>query len=153
MRQALRKSVRPMGSGYAIAATVDLGLLDNAYGGLDFFFNSRIRRKVYCEIYQRIHTFQSRLFEESFHFDQLKKGRGKFSVCADKAYQICQLAFTDSEKVVDDISEKVVYQELFDEIENSLEWFRCKIYRNEKFKPPERKAVLGTIQTFSLDKK
>ena len=50
-------------------------------------------------------------------------------------------------------SEKVVYQSLFDEIEDSLEWFRCEIYRNEKYEAIEKKPILGTVQVLSFEEK
>lgn len=128
-----RKEYQRAIDSYIIAANIDIGLLSNAYGGIDFFINGCIRDKAFNDIYQKLQEFKNSSLKENYHFNLLKEGHGKFSVCADKAYRVCQIAFTEKHEVVNGFSEKVVYQELFDEIQDSLEWFRCKIYRNGKY--------------------
>ena len=53
---------------YVTAANIDIGLLRNAYGGLDFFFNKCIQNKAYNDIYKKIHKFRNCLFAESYHY-------------------------------------------------------------------------------------
>lgn len=136
---------------YATASKIDIGPLSNAYGGLDFFRNSTIRNNAYCDIYQKIREVVNLLIKETYHFDLLAQKHGRFSVCADKAYQICQHVFREENKTVGGFAEKVVYQGLFDEIADSLEKFRCEIYRNEKYTPVEKTPVLGSVQTISFE--
>lgn len=138
---------------YVVAANIEIGQLSNAYGRLDFFFNKCIRSKAFNDIYQKIREFENCLLAETYHFNLLKEGHGKFSVCADRAYRICQLAFTEKDEVIGGFSEKVVYQSLFDEIEDSLECFRCEIYRNEKYEAIEKNPILGTVQVLSFEEK
>lgn len=136
---------------YVTAANIDIGQLSNAYGGLDFFFNKSIRQKAFNDIYQKMQKFKNCLLAESYHFNLLEEKHGRFSVCANKAYKICQLAFTEKKEVIDGFSETVVYQGLFDEVEDSLEWFRCKIYRNEKYKSVNKIPILGAVQVISFE--
>lgn len=138
---------------YADAANINIDQLGNAYGGLDFFFNTRIRNKAYNDIFQKIREFIHQLQQESYHFNLLRENQGRFSICADKAYQICQYAFMEKNDGTSDAWEKIIYQCLFDEIDDSLEWFRCEIYRNEKYKPIEKIPVLGVGNTFYEEKK
>lgn len=115
--------------------------------------NYKLASKAFNDIYQKIREFENCLLAETYHFNLLKEGHGKFSVCADRAYRICQLAFTEKDEVIGGFSEKVVYQSLFDEIEDSLEWFRCEIYKNEKYEAIEKKPILGTVQVLSFEEK
>lgn len=148
-----RKEYQRAIDSYIIAANIDIGLLSNAYGGMDFFINGCIRDKAFKDIYQKLQEFKNSLLKENYHFNLLKEGHGKFSVCADKAYRICQIAFTEKDEVVDGFSEKIVYQELFDEIQDSLEWFRCKIYRNEKYEAVEKIPIWGKVNMISFEEK
>lgn len=69
---------------YADAANINIDQLGNAYGGLDFFFNTRIRNKAYNDIFQKIREFIHQLHQESYHFNLLRENQGRFSICADK---------------------------------------------------------------------
>lgn len=135
---------------YVAASAVDVGVLGNSYGNLDFFWNKHIRNKSYSEIYNKLRDFHKVLLSEAYHFNLLTDGSGNFAVCADKAYHICQTVFSDEVKNSDGFTSKVVFQTLFDEIDDSLEWFRCEIYRSEKYKPVERIPVLGVTEAVSF---
>lgn len=138
---------------YADAANIDIDQLGNAYAGLDFFFNKRIRNKAYNEVYQKIREFIRQLHQESYHFNLLRENQGRFSICADKAYQICQYAFMEKNDEASDAWKKIIYQGLFDDIDETLEWFRCEIYRNEKYKPVEKIPFLAVGNAFNEEKK
>ena len=145
-----REYQRAIDSYYA-ASQIDIGPLSNAYGGLDFFRNKSIRDPAYNDIYQKIREVINLLRKEAYHFERLKDNSGKFSVCADKAHQICHYMFKEDVSIVGGFSEKIVYHSTVDEITDSLEKFRCAIYKNENYKPIERIPVLGSIQAISFE--
>lgn len=137
---------------YADAANINIDQLENAYGSLDFFFNRCIRNKAYNNIFQKIREFISRLHQERYHFNLLRENHGRLSICADKAYQICQYAFMEKNDVASDSWEKIIYQGLFDDIDDALEWFRCEIYRNKKYKPVEKIPFLAVGKVFNEER-
>ena len=113
---------------YAVA-DIDLDELVNAYGNLDFFFNCKIRNKLaYSKIYDKIKEYRNLALAEKYHFQLLNEGKGNFAICAKKAMDICGKVFEEKEISTDAFNSKVVYQTVFDDIDDALEVFRCKIY-------------------------
>lgn len=162
-----RKEYQHAINSYIDAANIDIEQLSNAYGGLDFFFNKNIRSKVFSNIYRKIREFQNYILDKSSNFTCLQDGHDRVAMCADKASQICQFAFTEkyenaTEKIEENneingfsgfLLKKSVYQDTLDEIQDSLEWFRCEIYRNEKYEATEKIPILVEIKSRSLEKK
>lgn len=72
-------------SNYKLASSVELGILDNAYGNLDFITaNKSICKKTYDSIYDKIRKIVIQFRTETYHFNLLKDGKGNFPVCATK---------------------------------------------------------------------
>lgn len=123
-------------------AHIDLSLLDNAYGNLDFIFgNHNIRKDAYDNIYSMILKYRNIALEELFHFSLYKAGKGNFPLCAKKAYEICQKVFISQQRIEDDFELEVIYQTAFDDIAEALEKFRSKIYSNAEPDYPKRIPV------------
>lgn len=125
-------------------ADIDLGILDNAYGNLDFFINCNIRNSLaYSQIYNKIREYRNLALEEKYHFQLLKDGKGNFAVCTKKALGICDKVFEVKETYTDSYNIKTVYQTAFDDIDDALEEFRCKIYHKKQREPVKHFPVCG----------
>ena len=130
---------------YQLASSVELGPLDNAYGNMDFIFaNKCIRNKAYNLIYDKIKNSVFQFRTEAFHFNLLKDGNGNFLVCATKTSELDNKFFETKEESTQDYTITRTYQGIFDDIDESLEKFRCKIYRT-KYEPLKREPVSGKM--------
>lgn len=124
------------------AADIDLGALDNAYGDMDFFVNRNIRNNLaYSQIYNKIREYRNLALAEKYHFQLLNEGKGNFAVCAKKALDICDRVFKVKESSADIYNSKIVYQTAFDDIDDALEDFRCRIYYKKQSLPVEHIPV------------
>lgn len=130
-------------SNYQLASSVELGTLDNAYGNLDFIIaNNSIRKKAYNSIYDKIRKIVIQFKTEAYHFNLLKDGKGNFPVCATKVSDLDKEYFLSKEVTEHGYTHTLVYQNIFDDIDASLEEFRCKIYRT-KYVEPKREPISG----------
>ena len=130
-------------SNYQLASSVELGTLDNAYGNLDFIIaNNSIRKKAYNSIYDKIRKILIQFKTEAYHFNLLKDGKGNFPVCATKVSDLDKEYFLSKEVTEHGYTHTLVYQNIFDDIDASLEEFRCKIYRT-KYVEPKREPISG----------
>ena len=112
---------------YQDAASIDLGLIDNAYGNLDFIIsNHSIREYAYNDM------------------------KGNFAVCASKVVDLNKLFFATKDVEAHDYVNTLVYQTAFDEIESELEKFRCKIYK-AKYVPIKASPISGKMRYFGED--
>lgn len=85
---------------------------------------------------------------ETFHFNLWKEDKGNFVVCMNKAIDISKLLFSEKRTKQDGIESVCIYQEQFDDIEESLEKFRTQIYFRNKMEAIERIPVSGQIINF-----
>ncbi|MCI9450063.1 MAG: hypothetical protein HFE30_07425 [Clostridiales bacterium] len=139
-----RRNVQKVIDSCLAAADIDLGSLDNAYGNLDFFVNGNIRNSlVYTQIYSKIREYRNLALAEKYHFQLLNEGKGNFAVCAEKALHICDKIFEVKESSNDIYNSKIVYQTAFDDIDDALEEFRCKIYHKGQEEPVKHIPVCG----------
>ena len=130
-------------NGYQLASSVDLGTLDNAYGNLNFIFaNKCIRKKAYDSIYDKIRKIVFQFKTEAYHFNMLKDGKGNFPVCATKVSDLDKNYFLSKEVTEHGYTHTLVYQNIFDDIDASLEEFRCKIYKT-KYVESKREPISG----------
>lgn len=137
---------------YQIASAVELGVLDNAYGNLDFILTNKcIRKKAYASIYDKLRKVVIQFRTETYHFNLLKNGKGNLPVCATKVSNLNKKYFISKEEVIHGHTNTLVYQNVFDDIDASLEWFRCKIYRT-KYVEPKREPISGKMIFFCDDK-
>lgn len=135
-------------NGYQLASSVDLGTLDNAYGNLDFIFvNKCIRKKAYDSIYDKIRKIVIQFKTEAYHFNMLKDGKRNFPVCATKVSDLDKNYFLSKEVTGHGYTHTLVYQNIFDDIDASLEEFRCKIYKT-KYVEPKREPISGKVIYF-----
>ncbi|MBF1103297.1 MAG: hypothetical protein HXL50_07270 [Solobacterium sp.] len=133
---------------YQLASSVELGALDNAYGNLDFIFaNKCIREKAYDFIFDKIRNIVIQFKKETYHFNLLKEGKGNFPVCATKVLDLDKEYFLSEEETEHGYLHTLVYQNVFDDIQASLEKFRCKIYRT-KYDEPKREPISGKMLYF-----
>lgn len=140
-----------MGS-YQIASAIELGSLDNAYGNLDFIFaNKCIRKAAYSSIYDKIKKIVNQYKTEANHFKLLKAGKANFPVCAAKVSDLDKEYFLSKEETIHGYTNTLIYQNVFDDIDASLEKFRCKIYRT-KYEAPKREPISGKMIYFGEDK-
>ena len=125
---------------------VELGNLDNAYGNLDFIIaNKCIRQKAYEQIYDKLRKIVYQFRNEVYHFNLLKDGNGNFPVCILKVSELNQKYFLSKEENLQGYTNVSIFQNVFDDIDASLEKFRCKIYRIEYVEP---KAIPVSGKTF-----
>lgn len=133
---------------YKEASLIELGALDNAYGNLDFIFiNKTLRKNIYESIYDKLRNIVCRCKSETFHFNQLAEGKDNWSVCATKINDLNKDYFIEEKEIVHGFTNTLIYQSVFDEIDASLEKFRCKIYRI-KYKELEKIPISGNMQFF-----
>ena len=138
-------------SNYQLASSVELGILDNAYGNLDFIIaNKSIRKKAYDSIYDKIRKIVIQFRTETYHFNMLKDGKGNFPVCATKVSDLDKEYFLSKEVTEYGHTHTLIYQNIFDDIDASLEEFRCKIYRT-KYVEPKREPISGKMIYFGED--
>lgn len=131
---------------YREASMVELGNLDNAYGNLDFIIaNKCIRQKAYEQIYDKLRKIVYQFRNEVYHFNLLKDGNGNFPVCILKVSELNQKYFLSKEENLQGYTNVSIFQNVFDDIDASLEKFRCKIYRIEYVEP---KAIPVSGKTF-----
>ena len=145
--EVYRKKIIKCIDSYIDAAGIDLGTLNNTYGNLDFIFaNNSIRQKAYTNVYQSIRDCYDILLAERYHFSLLKSNEGNFVVCADKAHEICRNFFEEQMTERNGCLTRSIFQKRFDDIDQALEDFRCRIHRKQKPDYPERIPVLATPQ-------
>ena len=65
-----------------------------------------------------------------------------------KAIEVSKILFTEKKKSEDAYDYVSIYQKEFDDIEESLEVFRTKIYFKSKVEPVERIPVTGRMMNF-----
>ena len=146
--EGYKKTLMHCMNGYQLASSVDLGTLDNAYGNLDFIFaNKCIRKKAYDSIYDKIRKIVIQFKTEAYHFNMLKDGKGNFPVCATKVSDLDKNYFLSKEVTEHGYTHTLVYQNIFDDIDASLEEFRCKIYKT-KCVEPKREPISGKMIYF-----
>lgn len=139
-------------SAYQLASSVELGTLDNAYGNLDFIIANRsIRKKAHDSIYDKIRKIVIQFRTETHRFNLLKDGEGNFPVCAMKVLDLDKEYFLSKEVTEHGYTHTLTYQNVFDDIDASLEKFRCKIYRT-KYIEPKREPISGKMIYFGEDK-
>lgn len=117
---------------YREASMVELGNLDNAYGNLDFIIaNKCIRQKAYEQIYDKLRKIVYHFRNAVYHFNLLKDGNGNFPVCILKVSELNQKYFLSKEENLQGYTNISIFQNVFDDIDASLEKFRCKIYKSK----------------------
>ncbi len=132
---------------YISLSYISLHELDNAYAELDFLFgNGTIRKRVYENVYKKINEIKSMIYQEAYHFNLYKKGSGNFIVCVSKALELSNKLFEIKETRENGVNTKNYYQTILDEIDDSLEDFRVKIYRNTKKEYIKRRSVLCKVK-------
>lgn len=121
---------------YQEASMVELENLDNAYANLDFIIaNKCIRQKSYELIYNKLRKIVYQFRDEAYHFNLLKNGKGNFPVCILKLSELNQEYFLSKKKNLEESTTILIFQNIFDNINASLENFRCLIYRIKYVKP------------------
>lgn len=117
---------------YREASMVELGNLGNAYGNLDFIIaNKCIRQKAYEQIYDKLRKIVYQFRNEAYYFNLLKNGSGNFPVCILKVSELNQEYFLSKEENLQGYTNVSIFQNVFDDIDASLEKFRCKIYKSK----------------------
>lgn len=138
---------------YIKASAIDLGTLSNAYGNLDFLFkNKNIRNEVFSNIYNRLRALRDLFQTEYYYFLDFKNGEGNFLVCAEKVDKICEEIFDVQIKSNNGVVAKVVYPKAIDDIDEALEKFRLKIYRNAVPDYPKRIPVLARVCSIDFER-
>ncbi len=138
---------------YIELSQISLSELDSAYGNLNFIFaNKSIRLKAYDEIYDKIRTIRNKILMEAFHFNLWKEEKGNFVVCMNKAIDVSKTLFTVEKTKKNHFESVCIYQKQFDDVEESLESFRTKIYFKAKKQTIERIPVSGKMINFKEGK-
>ncbi len=131
---------------YIDLSSISLSDLDSAYGSLDFMFgNKKIRRIAYEEVFNKVREIRNSIYSEVYHFNLWKEGKGNFVICAMKAMEISKALFESKISESGALKQECIYQKAFDEIEESLEDFRIKIYWPQKKEQITRLSVLHKI--------
>ena len=114
---------------YSKLAHISFAKLDSAYGNLDFLVaNHTIRMKAYNEIFDKMRSIRNEIFLANTHFELWKHGKGNFVFCTDKVIEINKKLFIEEKSEEENVVSVSIYQKEFDDIEESLEKFRRKIY-------------------------
>lgn len=138
---------------YREASVVDLGNLDNAYGNLDFIMvNKCIRKKAYELIFEKLRKIVYEFKSEVYYFNLLKDGNGNFAICALKVSELNQEYFMSKEEKTHEYINTLIFQNIFDDIDASLEKFRCEIYKS-KYIEPKKVAISGKTIFFNNNEK
>ena len=128
---------------YREASIVELGNLDNAYGNLDFIIaNKCIRQKAYELILNKLRNIIYQFKSEVYNLNLLKDGNDSFHIYISKVSKLNQEYFLSKEENVNGFTHALIFQNVFDDINSSLEKFRCKIY-NIKYVEPEKLPICG----------
>lgn len=114
--------------------------------------NKRIRQKAYDAIYNKLVDIVLQFRTEAYHFNLLKEGKGNLPACASKVVALNQKYFSSREEKTSGYTNTLVFQSVFDDIDASLEKFRCKIYGTE-YTEPQREPVSGKMLYFNEDGK
>ena len=131
---------------YREASKIELGNLDNAYGNLDFLVaNHTIRTKAYNEIFDKMRSIRNEIFLANTHFELWKHGKGNFVFCTDKVIEINKKLFIEEKSEEENVVSVSIYQKEFDDIEESLEKFRRKIYWGRSKDEVKRYPVSGRV--------
>lgn len=134
---------------YLEVSELSLSELDNAYGKLDFLFgNKTIRQETYRKIYDRIRSIRNSIVAEALHFKLYTEGKCDFIVCARKILELNEILFELKESSREGYKSVCIYKKAFDEIEEALEDFRCKIYINAQREDLDHYPVAGRIISF-----
>lgn len=134
---------------YIDLSNISLSDLDSAYGSLDFMFgNKKIRRTAYEEIFNKVREIRNSIYSEVYHFNLWKEGKGNFVICAMKAMEISKILFESKISESGALKQECIYQRAFDEIEESLEDFRIKIYWSQKKESVKRIPIMGRVINF-----
>lgn len=137
---------------YREASMVELGNFDNAYGNLDFIIaNKYIRKKAYELIYDRLRKIVYQFQFEAYHFNLLEDGKGNFPVCILKVSKLNQEYFLQKEEKIQGYTNTLIFQNVFDDLEDSLEKFRCRTYRI-KYVEPKKIPVSGKMVSKNNEK-
>ena len=94
------------------------------------------------------YSIKQKLLEETYHFNLYKDNKGNFAVCMNKAIEVSKVLFTEEKKSEDDFDYVGIFQKEFDDLEESLETFRAKIYFRSKVESIERIPVTGRMMNF-----
>lgn len=146
--EGYKKSFIQCMDSYRVASSVELGLLDNAYGNLDFIFANRcVRKEAYDSILDKLRKIIFQFRTETYHFNLLAEGKGNLPVCAQKVSDLNQEYFLSKEEKTHGYANTLIYQNVFDDVDASLEKFRCKIYR-VKYVEPKRRPIFSKTKYF-----
>ncbi|MDD7381668.1 MAG: hypothetical protein PUG37_02635, partial [Bacillales bacterium] len=85
-------------------------------------------------------------------FNLLKDGNGNFTVCILKVSELNQEYFLSKEEKTHGYTNTLIFQNVFDDIDASLEKFRCKIYKS-KYIESEKVPISGKMIFFDNDGK
>lgn len=131
---------------YSQLAHISFAKLDSAYGNLDFLVaNHTIRVKAYNEIFDKMRSIRNEIFLANTHFELWKHGKGNFIFCTDKVIEINKKLFIEEKSEEENVVSVSIYQKEFDDIEESLEKFRRKIYWGRSKDEVKRYPVGGRV--------
>lgn len=131
---------------YSKLAHISFAKLDSAYGNLDFLVaNHTIRMKAYNEIFDKMRSIRNEIFLANTHFELWKHGKGNFVFCTDKVIEINKKLFIEEKSEEENVVSVSIYQKEFDDIEESLEKFRRKIYWGRSKDEVKRYPVGGRV--------
>ena len=131
---------------YSKLAHISFAKLDSAYGNLDFLVaNHTIRMKAYNEIFDKMRSIRNEIFLANTHFELWKHGKGNFVFCTDKVIEINKKLFIEEKSEEENVVSVSIYQKEFDDIEESLEKFRRKIYWGRSKDEVKRYPVSGRV--------
>ena len=131
---------------YSQLAHISFTKLDSAYGNLDFLVaNHTIRVKAYNEIFDKMRSIRNEIFLANTHFELWKHGKGNFIFCTDKVIEINKKLFIEEKSEEENVVSVSIYQKEFDDIEESLEKFRRKIYWGRSKDEVKRYPVGGRV--------
>ena len=130
---------------YIKIADMKLGTLDNAYGNLDFIFGNRsLRQWTYEAAYKPIKEIWRSAVEQAYHFQLYKVGKGNRAVCTTLLLGLNKEWFSTKEINDKDIHSIVIYRKHYDILSDTIEKFRCKIYK-QQFTQEDHSPIISKI--------
>ena len=96
-----------------------------------------------------MHDIVFELKKETVHFERWKNSNGSFVACCYKAINLSEKYFEYRDRKTNGFTSICIYQTKFNEIEKTLEDFRCKIYLKTTRQKMEEKMIYGAMIDFN----
>lgn len=104
--------------------------VNSAYGSMFFFRGQKYRKKIYNDTYVPLYEMRKYIKDKTYHFELYKNGdTNNLLVIVDILSKLQGKIFEIVHKTHDGIESDIVYNAFYEKLDEELELFRAKIYR------------------------